>query len=134
MFNELLSAVRVWIEHRVDDEGMNGGIPIRGGDGFQMADMDGDGRTDIVSVHEDSNHLRIAFATDGPDVWVNVTIGEGAEVAAIIAKDGFEFLDAPVQRVAAPDVPSFPYNPGLEDVLLPGPTDIVRSAKELSAY
>lgn len=72
-----------WIEHRVDDEGMNGGIPIRGGDGFQMADMDGDGRTDIVSVHEDSNHLRIAFATDGPDVWVNVTIGEGAEVAAI---------------------------------------------------
>jgi 2-oxoisovalerate dehydrogenase E1 component beta subunit len=55
-------------------------------------------------------------------------------VAAIIAKDGFEFLDAPVQRVAAPDVPSFPYNPGLEDVLLPGTTDIVRAAKELAAY
>jgi 2-oxoisovalerate dehydrogenase E1 component beta subunit len=64
----------------------------------------------------------------------NLTGGVGAEVAAIIAKDGFEFLDAPVQRVAAPDVPSFPYNPGLEDVLLPGPTDIVRAAKELAAY
>ncbi|RIJ26850.1 FG-GAP repeat domain-containing protein [Henriciella mobilis] len=72
-----------WVEHRIDDEGMNGGVPIRGGDGLQMADMDGDGRADIVSVHEDSNHLRIAFATDDPDVWVNVTIGEGAEVAAI---------------------------------------------------
>lgn len=72
-----------WVEHRIDDEGVNGGIPIRGGDGFQMADMDVDGRADIVSVHEDSNHLRIAFATDDPDVWINVTIGEGAEVAAI---------------------------------------------------
>lgn len=72
-----------WAEHRIDDEGTNGGVPIRGGDGLQMADMDGDGRTDIVSVHEDSNHLRIAFATDDPDVWANVTIGEGAEVAAI---------------------------------------------------
>ncbi|WP_084421460.1 FG-GAP repeat domain-containing protein [Henriciella litoralis] len=72
-----------WVEHRIDDEGTNGGLPIRGGDGLQMADMDGDGRPDIVSVHEDSNHLRIAFATDDTDVWVNVTVGEDAEVAAI---------------------------------------------------
>lgn len=72
-----------WREHRIDDEGLNGGVPIRGGDGLQMADIDKDGYTDIISVHEDSNHLRIAFATDDPDVWINVTIGEGAEVAAI---------------------------------------------------
>ncbi|MEQ9317160.1 MAG: VCBS repeat-containing protein, partial [Henriciella sp.] len=72
-----------WIEHRIDDQGVNGGVPIRGGDGLQMADMDGDDRADIVSVHEDSNHLRIAFATSDPDVWINVTVGEGAKVAAI---------------------------------------------------
>lgn len=72
-----------WREHRIDDEGLNGGVPIRGGDGLQMADIDRDGRLDIVSVHEDSNHLRIAFATEDPDVWINVTVGEGAEVAAI---------------------------------------------------
>jgi pyruvate/2-oxoglutarate/acetoin dehydrogenase E1 component len=36
--------------------------------------------------------------------------------------------------VAAPDVPSFPYSPNLEDALLPGPPDIVRMARELSAY
>ena len=64
----------------------------------------------------------------------NLTGGVGAEVAAIIAKDGFEYLDAPIQRVAAPDVPSFPYSPILEDALLPGPTNIVKTARELSTY
>jgi hypothetical protein len=72
-----------WREHLIDDEQVNGGIPIRGGDGLAMADIDGDGYMDIVSVHEDSNHLRIAFGTDNPDTWVNVTIAEGTEVAAI---------------------------------------------------
>ena len=64
----------------------------------------------------------------------NLTGGVGAEVAAIIAKDAFEYLDAPVQRVAAPDVPSFPYSPILEDALLPGPEHIIRAARELAAY
>ena len=64
----------------------------------------------------------------------NLTGGIGAEVAAIIAKDGFAYLDAPIHRVAAPDVPSFPYNPVLEDVLLPGPDDVVKASRELSAY
>ncbi|MBC8280665.1 MAG: alpha-ketoacid dehydrogenase subunit beta [Chloroflexi bacterium] len=64
----------------------------------------------------------------------NLTGGVGAEVAAIIAKDAFEFLDAPIQRVAAPDVPSFPYNPVLEDELLPGPADVIQAARDLAAY
>ena len=63
----------------------------------------------------------------------NLTGGVGAEVAAIIAKNAFEYLDAPVHRVAAPDVPSFPYSPTLEDALLPGPADIVNAARELAA-
>ena len=64
----------------------------------------------------------------------NLTGGVGAEVAAIVAKDAFEYLDAPVQRVAALDVPSFPYSPTLEDALLPGPPDIISAARELTAY
>ena len=64
----------------------------------------------------------------------NLTGGVGAEVAAVVAKDAFEYLDAPVQRVAARDVPSFPYSPTLEDVLLPGPPDIISAARELVAY
>jgi hypothetical protein len=35
--------------------------------------------------------------------------------------------------VAAPDVPSFPYNPDLEDALLPGPADVVLAARELAS-
>ena len=64
----------------------------------------------------------------------NLTGGIGAEIAAIVAKDGFAYLDAPIHRVAAPDVPSFPYSPILEDALLPGPADILKAARELCAF
>lgn len=72
-----------WREHLIDDEQTNGGVPIRGGDGLALGDIDRDGLPDIVSVHEDSNHLRIAFGTDSADAWQLVTVGEGEEVAAI---------------------------------------------------
>ena len=72
-----------WREHRIDDEGINGGEPIRGGDGLAMADFDKDGQLDIVSVHEDSHHLRIAFNTGSSDAWFNITVARGALVGAI---------------------------------------------------
>ncbi len=72
-----------WREHRIDDEGLSGGVPLRGGDGLQMADLDRDGFIDIVLVHEDSNHLRIAFGTADPDRWVLTTVASGAVVGAI---------------------------------------------------
>lgn len=71
-----------WREHRVDDEDL-GGLTIRGGDGLQLADLDRDGFPDIVSVHEDSNHLRIAFGNADPDHWTLATIASGDIVAAI---------------------------------------------------
>lgn len=71
-----------WQEHRIDDEDLSG-VPIRGGDGLQLADIDRDGLLDIVSVHEDSNHLRIAFGSADPDSWALVTIASGKIVAAI---------------------------------------------------
>ena len=72
-----------WAEHLVDDEQINGGVPIRGGDGLVMGDIDRDGAMDIVSVHEDSHHLRIAFGSGDPDRWELVTVARGAEVGAI---------------------------------------------------
>jgi 2-oxoisovalerate dehydrogenase E1 component len=59
--------------------------------------------------------------------------GYGAEIAARIAEELFEELDAPVRRVAAEDT-FCAYNPKLEDAILPQSHDIVRAVRELAAY
>jgi len=58
------------------------------------------------------------------------TGGFGGEVAAIIAEKAFDYLDAPIKRVAALDS-SIPYNPRLEAYILPGEDDIISAAREL---
>ena len=60
-------------------------------------------------------------------------MGFGAEIAATIADCGFEFLDAPVKRVAGLDTP-IPHAPQLEDAVLPQESDIERGLRELLAY
>ncbi len=59
--------------------------------------------------------------------------GYGAEIAARIADELFDRLDAPVGRVAAKDT-WVAYNPELEDVILPQVDDLVREAQRLLAY
>jgi 2-oxoisovalerate dehydrogenase E1 component len=59
--------------------------------------------------------------------------GYGAEIAARIADELFEELDAPVRRVAAADT-FCAYNPILEDVILPQSEDIARAVRDLAAY
>jgi hypothetical protein len=66
-----------WVEHLVDSEDVNGGVAIRGADGLKVTDLDRDGYPDVVSVHEDSNHLRIAYGSDSPDAWELLTLAEG---------------------------------------------------------
>jgi pyruvate/2-oxoglutarate/acetoin dehydrogenase E1 component len=63
----------------------------------------------------------------------NLTGGFGAEVAAIVAQEAFEHLDAPVTRVAAIDTP-IPFTPVLEREYLPTEDDILRAARDLAAY
>ena len=63
----------------------------------------------------------------------NMTAGFGAEVAALIAQGAFEYLDAPVKRVASLDVP-VPFSPPLEMAMLPSVDKIAASARELLAY
>ncbi len=63
----------------------------------------------------------------------NLTGGFGAEIAARIARDAFEYLDGPVMRVAAHDA-HIPYNSGLENYVLPSPARIAKSLKELLLY
>lgn len=61
------------------------------------------------------------------------TGGVAGEITARINNDAFEFLDAPVKRVAAHDVP-LPYAPALEDFVLPQTEDLVAAARWLAAY
>ncbi|HEX5692860.1 MAG TPA: alpha-ketoacid dehydrogenase subunit beta [Roseiflexaceae bacterium] len=62
-----------------------------------------------------------------------LTCGVGGEIAALIAQHAFEYLDAPVMRVAAPDTPA-PYTPSLEDAYRPSAATILRAARDLLAY
>jgi len=59
--------------------------------------------------------------------------GYGAEIAARIADELFDELDAPVKRVAATDT-FCAYQPKLEDVILPQTADLTEAVKQLRAY
>jgi len=61
------------------------------------------------------------------------TGGLAGEIAARVNELCFEWLDAPVRRVAAHDVP-LPYAPPLEDFVLPGTGDIVKAARWMASY
>ena len=63
----------------------------------------------------------------------NITAGFGAEVAALVAQEAFEYLDAPVMRVASLDVP-VPFSPPLEMAMLPSVDKIADAARMLLAY
>jgi len=61
------------------------------------------------------------------------TGGIAGEITARVSETCFEWLDAPVLRVTAADVP-LPFAPSLEDYVLPQTADIVRAVKRLVAY
>jgi pyruvate/2-oxoglutarate/acetoin dehydrogenase E1 component len=58
------------------------------------------------------------------------TGGIGGEIAAIAAKEAFGYLDAPIERVCAPDVP-VPFSPPLEQFYIPKKEDIVNTARKM---
>ncbi|MCL1597903.1 MAG: thiamine pyrophosphate-dependent enzyme [Actinomycetia bacterium] len=71
----------------------------------------------VLIVHEDNRFM-----------------GYGAEVAAQIAEKSFEWLDAPVRRFAAPDVPAFPFAASLEKQVMPDVEGIVDEARSLARW
>ncbi len=64
----------------------------------------------------------------------NRFIGFGAEVAALIAEEAFESLDAPVMRLAGPDVPGIPFAKPLEEWFSISQEKIVQAMRRLAAY
>ena len=70
----------------------------------------------VIVAHEDS-----------------MSFGYGAEIAARISSELFEYLDAPVKRVCALDT-FVAYAPVLEDAILPQVSDVAKAIAEVNAY
>jgi 2-oxoisovalerate dehydrogenase E1 component beta subunit len=64
----------------------------------------------------------------------NLTGGYGAEIAATIAEHAFTDLDAPVRRLAGPDVPAVPFSHPLQDWFMPNTEKIVVAIQDLAKY
>jgi pyruvate dehydrogenase E1 component beta subunit len=79
-----------------------------------------DAQTLVESVAK-TGHVVIAHEA-------HVRSGPGAEIAAVLAERAIEYLDAPILRVGAKNVP-LPYSPELEQSVLPSADDVVRAVK-----
>lgn len=84
-----------------------------------------DEETVLASVKKTSRAMLLHEAT--------LTGGVGAEIAARIAERAFEYLDAPVARVTAPDTP-VPFSTPLEDAFLPNAAKVLEKARWLCGY
>ncbi|TLN19712.1 alpha-ketoacid dehydrogenase subunit beta, partial [bacterium] len=64
----------------------------------------------------------------------NLTGGYGAEIAATIAEQAFSDLDAPVRRLAGPDVPAVPFSHPMQDWFMLNPAKIAEAIRQLARY
>ena len=99
------------------------GVEVEVLDLRSLAPLDRD--TILESVARTSRVLLLYEAT--------LTGGIGGELAAIISEHAFEYLDAPVMRIASADAP-VPYAPPLETVFLPSVTKVVEASRRLVGY
>jgi pyruvate/2-oxoglutarate/acetoin dehydrogenase E1 component len=58
------------------------------------------------------------------------TAGVSAEIAALVAEEALDYLDAPVKRIAEPDTP-IPFSPPLEQYVIPNEKSIIRAVEEV---
>jgi 2-oxoisovalerate dehydrogenase E1 component len=64
----------------------------------------------------------------------NYSVSIGSEVAAIIADEAWQWLDAPVKRLGGLDVPAMPYAQPMEDFFMPNPEKVAKALRELAEY
>lgn len=64
----------------------------------------------------------------------NLAVSVASEVAAIVAEECFEYLDAPVMRIGGPEIPAMPYSPPLERFYLLNTDKIEGALRSLAAY
>ena len=63
-----------------------------------------------------------------------LALGIGAEISAILSEHVFDSLDAPIKRLAGPEVPAMPFSPTLEDQFMVNTSDIVKALQDLASY
>ena len=64
----------------------------------------------------------------------NRMFGAGAEIAALIAEEAFDDLDAPVMRIGGPESPAMPFNKAQEEWFMPSVATIAAKMRQLAAY
>jgi 2-oxoisovalerate dehydrogenase E1 component beta subunit len=64
----------------------------------------------------------------------NLAVSVASEVAAIVAEECFEYLDAPVTRLGGPEIPGVPFSPPLEEFYMLTPAKIETALRKLAAY
>jgi pyruvate dehydrogenase E1 component beta subunit len=115
----IASALQVHKSIEAADKLASEGIDVEIIDPRTLEPLDED--TILASV-EKTGHAVIVHET-----WV--TGGYGAEIAAVIADKGINYLDGPVKRVGAKHVP-IPFSPPLEDYVLPQVDDICAAVEQ----
>ncbi|QPC82000.1 alpha-ketoacid dehydrogenase subunit beta [Phototrophicus methaneseepsis] len=107
----------------------------------QMVARNHDIDVEVVDIRTllplDKETLLKSFKKTGKALIVyedNLTMGFGAEVAAILADEGFEYMDGPIKRLAGPDVPAVPYSHALQEAFMPNPEKIAAAIRDIIAY
>jgi 2-oxoisovalerate dehydrogenase E1 component beta subunit len=64
----------------------------------------------------------------------NEFLGYGAEIAALLSDEAFEWMDGPIRRLAGPNVPGVPFAHSMQDFFMPSPEKIADAIRELAEY
>ncbi|NDJ52903.1 MAG: alpha-ketoacid dehydrogenase subunit beta [Chloroflexi bacterium] len=64
----------------------------------------------------------------------NRFLGYGAEIAALLSDEAFEYMDGPIRRLTGPDVPGVPFSHPMQDFFMPNTSKIVDAIRELAGY
>jgi 2-oxoisovalerate dehydrogenase E1 component beta subunit len=64
----------------------------------------------------------------------NLTLGYGSEIAALLADEGFAFMDGPIKRLTGPDIPGVPFSHPLQEAFMPNPDTIAEAIRDVVGF
>lgn len=106
----------------------------------QVAQQDGI-QAEVIDIRTlvplDRETVLASFKKTGKALIVhedNRFLGYGAEIAAILSDEAFEYMDAPIRRLTGPDVPGVPFAHPMQDFFMPNTDKIADVIRELAAY